>query len=110
MSIPKGFTVDKEDYNPEFKEIVYTYEDSAKIYISDNALSGSSLNGDNKLRQGITSIKRENLNDSIYMEGLQDNGKYWKENILNDIVVGYVNVPESRKNEFDVAISSIVRK
>lgn len=110
MSIPKGYNLDKDDYNPEYKEIVYNYDDSSRIYITDNALGGSSLNGDNKMAQGINSIKRKSLNDSLYMKGMQKDGKYWKENILNDIVIGYLNVPKERKADFDKAIASLVRK
>ena len=107
MFIPKGFTIDKEDFNPEYKEVVYNYPNSIKVYITDNTLGGSSLNGDNKLDKGITTIRRENMQDSIYMSGQQKDNKYWKENILNDIVVGYLNVPENRKEEFDKAMASL---
>ncbi len=110
MSIPKGFLVDKEDLNPEYKEVVYKYDNSIKIYITDNVLGGSTLNGDNKLNEGITSINRKSLKDSVYMYGVQKDDKYWKENILNDIVVGYLNVPKERKEEFDKAIATIIRK
>ena len=82
MSIPKGFLVDKEDLNPEYKEVVYKYDNSIKIYITDNVLGGSTLNGDNKLNEGITSINRKSLKDSVYMYGVQKDDKYWKENIF----------------------------
>jgi len=75
MSIPNGFNINKEDYNPEYKEIVYSYGDSIKIYITDNAFGGSSLNGNNKIAEGINSIKRKNLNDSLYMKGMANIGK-----------------------------------
>ncbi len=111
ISIPKGFKIDKEDFNPEYKEIIYNYENGMKIYITDNTMGGSALNGDNKLAQGITVIKRKSLRDSIYMKGKQKDGyRYWKENILNDVVIGYLNVSKERKAEFDKSIASIVRK
>jgi hypothetical protein len=110
MSIPKGFTINYEDFNPEFKEVVYTYKNNIKIYITDNTFGGSALNGDNKLNDRITSINRKTLQDSIYMYGSQKDDNYWKENILNDIVVGYLNVPKERKEEFDQAIATIKRE
>lgn len=69
-------------------------------------MHGSSLNGDNKLEQGIT-IRRKALKDSFYLNGKQKDGKYWREDILNDIVIGYVNVPADEKAKFDKAISTL---
>lgn len=108
VMLPKGFSIDKEDFNPEFKEVVYKYNHGS-IYITDNNLNGSPLNGDNKIASGITVVQRASLEDSLYIGG-KNKGLYWKENILNDIVIGYLNVPEYRKKDFDEAIASIRRK
>ena len=108
MYIPKGYNLIDEDYNPEFKEVVYEYEQGS-IYITDNNLAGSPLNGDNKRANDISIVKRLSLTDSVYMNG-KNNDLYWKENILNDIVVGYFNVSNENKKVFDEALSSIKRR
>ncbi|NJY61897.1 hypothetical protein HC174_03890 [Salinimicrobium sp. CDJ15-81-2] len=110
ISVPRKYKLIKEDFNPEYKEIIYEYKDSIKFYITDDTFGGSSLNGDNKLRSGITSISRTDLNDTTKMGGVQQDGRYWKEYILGDVVVGYLNVPENRKEEFDLTLQSINRK
>src|SRR5690606_7507434 len=110
LMIPKGFSVENEDFNPEYKEVVYIYKNGTKVYITDNTMGGSALNGDNKLNGRISAIKRQSLQDSVYMGGQQKNGLYWKEYILNDVVIGYVNVPESRKFEFDQALLTLRQK
>lgn len=105
--LPIGFKINKEDFNPEFKEVVYTYNDNTKFYITDNIFSGSPLNGNNKMNNGIKSIIRKSISDSIYMKGKQKDGRFWKENVLNDIVIGYLNVPKEKRKEFDKAILSL---
>ncbi len=109
LNVPKNFKILNEDFNPEFKEVVYLYQNGAKIYLTDNNLNGSPLNGDNKLNQGISYVQRKNLNDSISMHGKQKDGNYWREDILNEVVIGYLNVPEDMKSDFDKAILSLKR-
>jgi hypothetical protein len=109
LKIPNKFAIIKEDYNPEYKEVVYKYSDSSIIYITDNNLSGSSLNGSNKLSIGIEIISKK-LNDTIELSGKQKDNKCWKESFFDEIVIGYLNVPENKKVEFDKAIASIIRR
>lgn len=107
--LPKGFKKDDNDFNSEYNEVVFKYPNDVIFYITDNAIGGSSLNGNNKLNEGITSIIREKENDSLYLKGKQKDGKFWKENILNDIVIGYLNVSKEDKEKFDKAISTLKR-
>lgn len=107
LLIPRGYIV-KKDFNPEYKEVVYKYKNGS-IYITDNNITGSDLNGKNKLANGITFTQRTSLQDSIYMKG-QNNNLYWKENILNDIVIGYLDVPKEHKKLFDKALESLKRR
>lgn len=109
IKIPKDYEVINEDYNPEYKEVIYKYLDSSIIYITDNNLSGSSLNAFNKKAIGVDIVSKK-LNDSINYFGKQRDGKYWKEAFYGEIVVGYLNVSANMKQEFDKAITSLIRK
>ncbi len=46
-------------------------------------------------------------NDTLTLQGKDKFGRYWKNKKLKEISIGYLNVPESRKIDFDKAISSI---
>lgn len=92
-----------------FCEYRLCYGDSVILYVSTQIDVGSSLNFKNRVEDGIESYSFSKYMDTIKVEGKQDVNRYWLEHILGDVVVGYVNVPESRKKEFDQAVKSVVR-
>lgn len=78
----------------------WLYHDDIYIYISSDLTFIDSPNVENW-------IKCSDLEKNIKcLEGIQDDGRYWKEIIVDDLVIGYVNVPKDRKEEFDKAIMS----
>ncbi|WP_167342233.1 hypothetical protein [Nonlabens sp. SY33080] len=50
------------------------------------------------------------LVDTIKNSGKDRNNLYWLEYVLGDVVIGYVNVPEEQKEQFEKAIASLDRK
>jgi hypothetical protein len=92
------------DYHSEYRII---YADSSILYIGNDNWHGSRLNIVNRANKGIRGINKQYVTDSLYFEGVQFDGKYWKENILNDIVVGYVNVKPDEKSKYDKATHSV---
>lgn len=109
MNLPAGF----EKYIVEGgheKEFRYVYPDSSIIYITNDPEGGSPLNYENicKKDKGLF-IKKLN-NDTLYLEGAQENNLFWKENKLGRITVGYVNVPKKKKELYDSSINSIEKK
>lgn len=120
MSIPKGYKLITLVGGHNELEKQYVYSDSAKLYISD--FRSSMLNYDNILSLGDsiankrfegTELKDEIANElgqeykpeMITLQGKTATG-YWKDIRAGYISIGYVNVPESRKSEFDKALSS----
>lgn len=93
-----------DDYYVEYR---ITYSDSSVLYIGNNTWSGSRLNYKNHYDEGINAIRRERRDDSLYFGGLQKDGRYWKENFLGSIVVGYVNVKEEEKEKYDKSVQSV---
>lgn len=43
------------------------------------------------------SLHADGITGLIVNDGIQKDGHYWKEAIIRDIVVGYVNADESKK-------------
>ena len=98
----------KHDFTgSNYAEYRIIYPDSSILYIGNDTWHGSRLNLNNRVGKGINGINRKNLTDSLYFEGVQLDGRYWKENILNDIFVGYVNVKPDEKRKYDEAIKSV---
>ena len=103
--LPRGFKKDKKDYNPDSKEIRYYYKDSIIIYITDN-IYGSDINGDNKVVSGYKSPEIV-LEGTSIKRGTQKDGKFWAEYNFHGVLIGYLNVPKQRKEEFEKAMYSI---
>jgi hypothetical protein len=109
LKVPKGYKLTIVSGSHE-KEFQFIYPDSSIIYITNNSNSGSYLNYENVVRQSSEIYKEQLLKDTLYLEGLQEDSRYWKETKLSKIVVGYINTPLSKKKIFDEALSSIQRK
>ncbi len=111
LLIPKGYKKDVIEFDHSL-ESRFTYDDESIIFLTNDKWSASRINDKNRLDKEVQDkiLHRNATTDSIYLSGQQKDGRYWKENVLNDVVVGYLNVPKERKAEFDRAIASIVRE
>jgi hypothetical protein len=113
MEVPKGGELRKGtfdftgDYHVEYR---IAYPDSSILYIGNSNETGSRLNIANRVAVGVNALYKDHALDSLNFDGEQSNGRVWKENILGDFIVGYVNVPSDRKNEFDKALLTVKRK
>ena len=83
------------------------YSDSSQFYISNN-LSGSVKNFHNRVDYNMPMVERENILDTLVLKGLDENGLYWKEVFIGEVVVGYLKANENRKGQFEYAINSLV--
>jgi len=102
----------KKIINEGFCEYQLKYKDSLIFYVSSDIYSGSRINFKNTYAIGIdTYAKSRSLEpvDTIKNEGQQENGKYWLEYILGDVVVGYVNMPLSHEIKFKHMINTLKR-
>lgn len=106
MKIPKGYSK-KFIENEGFCEYRFTFKDGAIVYISSDVWYGSSLNFENRHFVGHESYNKESVLDTIVLEGVQANSKYWSEQIIGDIMVGYVNASVEKRALFEEAFSSI---
>lgn len=121
MMIPSGYKLITLVGGHEELENQYTYSDSTKIYISDFGCSVLNYNNILLLGDSIANKRFESLElkykiakelgkeykpDTLSLEGKAANGLYWKDMRIGYVSIGYVNVPENKKSEFDKALSS----
>jgi hypothetical protein len=108
VEIPDNF---KKEIIEKGQDVEYrfSYSDLSMIYITDES-STPELNYNN-IDNDTTAIQKNFLasmeNDTLTLEGKDKSGRFWKNKKLKNISIGYLNVPEVRKSEFDKAISSI---
>ena len=79
----------------------WIYEKNGLLYISLDISFADSPNIQNWMKCSDASTAKK------CTEGVDDDGKYWKELLIDNLVVGYKDVPMERKNEFDNAILSM---
>ncbi|MBN9284873.1 MULTISPECIES: hypothetical protein [unclassified Flavobacterium] len=48
--------------------------------------------------------------DTITLEGIDQNGLYWKNKFNGEVNIGYLNIPKEKKEEFDKILLSIKKK
>ena len=112
LQIPDGF---RQEINKAGAEVgtehKYTYADNSIIYISDFGVSPNAKN----LEKGgypSNSLNKKgaqliNQNDTLIYEGQDKNDLFWKEIIIGNLEVGYLNTPKSKKKLYDQALSSL---
>jgi hypothetical protein len=112
LDVPKKYKKIKTqgDTHYGFEVKVIYYADSSIIYIGNNVHEGSILNFQNRMRGGYASFAKKSSLDTIYMTGIQSNGNFWRENILGNVVIGYLNVPSNKKEVYDRALATLRRK
>ncbi len=124
MTLPKGFKLLTLVGENELEK-QYIYSDSSKIYISDFAISLLNYNnirlmGENTANKRFESIAlkekiamelgKEYKSDTLTLQGKMANGLYWKDIKTGYLSIGYVNVCENEKKEFDKALASFSTK
>lgn len=90
-------------------ECVVSYPNGSKIYITNNYIDGSQLNIKNRIRAGLGTYRRERLFDTLSVNGINTDSLFWKEKILGDVVIGYLNVPKSSVDKFDRSLNTFKR-
>jgi hypothetical protein len=111
VKLLKGYKLKKVE-KEGFCEYRFKYKESAYFYVSTDIYSGSYLNSKNRYNIGINTyaISRSlQPVDTILNSGIQEDGRLWKEYILGDLVVGYINCSVEIKPLFEESINSLKR-
>lgn len=106
MDVPKGAKFTEVNLS-HGKEKRIEYRDGSILYISDDEWRGSGLNFSNRVSIGHYSYHKEILYDTLNNAGQQSDGNHWREYVVGQVVVGYVNIPKDRKELFDQALATI---
>lgn len=90
-------------------ELRLTYPDSAVLYLTDDVTAGSALNAAHFAASGRT-YQQLLLQDTLSARGTQANHRKWKQVKAMGVVIGYVNVPAAREQEFEQALATLQRR
>lgn len=106
LRVPKGGKLLTVSGSHE-KELEVSYPDSSFIYITNDANGGSHLNYKNVSSLSKDVYTNKLLKDTLLLQGSQNDGRFWKEIKMGQIVVGYVNASPDKKEEYDKALASL---
>jgi len=110
MDVPKEGYKDKLIVSGSHEtEHRVVYQDSSIIYLTNDE-AGSALNYDNIQKISDKQQTGKLFVDTLSLEGQTKEGLYWKEVKLDEISIGYVNVPPDKKERYEQALSTIRRK
>ncbi len=107
LSLPKGFELKKLKDDEGYSEYQAAYTDGPIVYITDDNKSGGSIDVPKRSKYGDDVYIRVLANDTLILSGVDTNGYFWKEVKNRNVVIGYVNVPSNKKEEFDKALDSL---
>jgi hypothetical protein len=86
-----------------YVEYQVSFDDGSVFYLSNDILNGSQLNRTNLYQIGINGYNKKYPLDTIIYSGISDS-LHWKEAILGEITIGYINATNPKKEEFEKAI------
>lgn len=110
--LKKGYKAKILSGGNEWTEKSFKYLDGSLFYIS-NEEGKPTIYYDEKVIDDIIIKKFTGaffLSDTITLQGIDRNGKYWKNKYDGEVNIGYMNISKEKKEEFDKIISSIVKK
>ena len=109
MEVPLGYKLSKVTDDHRYIEHRFIYPDSSIIYITNDDKSGGAVN----------TIKAKEYGEGVYLKILSSDtlnisgneaDKYWREQKDNKIVIGYINVPPDKKEQYDKALATLRKK
>ena len=121
MTLPRGYKNITLIGGHREIENQYVYPDSIKVYISDFPISILNYNNIHSLGDSIANIRSQSLDlnskiakvlgkeynpETLILEGKTRNGLYWKDVRVGYLSIGYVNVPEIKRLDFEKFLNS----
>lgn len=96
-----------EIYDNRKKELNIILEDSIIVFLSLDKNGYTYVNSDNLKNLSMENYTSYFIDGNSELGGTQPDGKIWRQILFRDIVIGYLNVPETRKQEFDSIIENV---
>lgn len=88
----------------EGEEYRYLYKDSSIIYIT--SIQGAGTINEAEIIQDPTLYNKRFFSDTLTIQGMSNNGNFWREVKCFNVFYGYSNVPSIKKALFDSVINS----
>ncbi|MBS1543401.1 MAG: DUF4348 domain-containing protein [Bacteroidetes bacterium] len=105
LELPIGYELKKLKDDEGYREHQAIYPDGSVVYITDDDKSGG-ISKAKEEKYGVNVYTKMLANDNLLLEGTDNNGKYWKEQKLGKVVIGYYNVPPGKKEMYDRVLST----
>ncbi len=105
LRLPKGYKTIVANYENE-RVKTFLYPDSSSVFFSDNVVP-SAFYPDAYLKYGKDLNMKFLANDTITINGIDDQGRYWEDRKIKYIVYGYRKVTSGKKVIFDKILDSI---
>lgn len=109
MDVPSGFKITKHRDDHSFLEFRLHYPDSSTIYITNDYKSGGAFNTFKEKEYRDRVYLMIVLSDTLDLKGT-NLGKHWREQKKNDVIAGYFNVSEGKKEEYDQVLATLRKR
>jgi hypothetical protein len=109
MEVPLGYKLSKTTDDHGYIENRLLYPDSSIIYITNDDKSGGAVNAIKVKEYGQGIYLKILSSDTLDISG-NEAGKYWREQKVNKVVVGYINVLPDKKEQYDKALATLRKK
>lgn len=90
-----------------YREYRIQYPDGSTFYITNDLLNGSDLNFDYVSKNGVSYHKDKLVEYKVY-KGKTNVNKYWKDEFIGSLVIGYTNSSIGMKKRFDKSIELFI--
>jgi len=109
LYLPKGYKLKRLKDDEGYREYQALYPDSSIIYITDDVKAGG-ISKAKEEEYGVDIYVKMLANENLVLRGSHNNGNYWKVEKRGKIIIGYVNVIPSKKEEYDKIIDTLKTK
>ncbi|WP_091549562.1 hypothetical protein [Thermoflexibacter ruber] len=106
LILPKNFKKSVVTGSHEL-EYNFLYSDSTVFFISNDKKNGSFANYERYRKYGSNINLVYVTQDTVFLEGVNKVGKFWREIKLKNVIIGYINADSSKKVAFDNSIKNI---
>lgn len=106
IQLPTGFK-QKIEGGSHGTFFYFYYPDSSVVYIDGETFYGLNYDNIKETDQYYELQNKYHSNDSITISGEDRNKLYWKNVVLQQYSIGYINAPLTRKLEFDNSLTTI---
>lgn len=110
LDLPSGYELRKLKDDDGYQEYQAMYPDGSIVYITDDNKSGGSMNKAKEEKYGTNVYLQILSSDTLTLKGEHLDGKVWREDKLDKVVIGYIDVPISQKDRYDKILATLRRK